>query len=106
MRKYSTVIKKYPNQSFDRIVGPPPDGSGGWKFDVLENDGICAVGEPIEPGQVYINKQTPANTNNTLQDVAAVAEVGYKAAPMVYRAPGVGYADKVRGKGRGEVLCA
>ena len=96
LRKYSTVIKKYPNQSFDRIVGPPVDGSGGVKFAALEADGVCAVGEAIEPGQVYINKQTPANTNSTLQDVASVAEAGYKAAPMIYRAPCAGYVDKVR----------
>ena len=94
MRKYSTVVKKYPNQSFDRIVAPGQNSAGS-KYEALEEDGICRVGELIQPNNVYINKQTPLNTNSTLQDVGAIADAGYKSAPMIYRAPCAGYADKV-----------
>jgi DNA-directed RNA polymerase III subunit RPC2 len=95
MRKYATVVKKYPNQSFDRIVAPPADGSGGARLDALDADGICRVGEAVDNGQVYVNKQSPVNTNTTLADVTAVSEAGYKPAPLVYRAPAPGYVDKV-----------
>lgn len=45
------------------------------KYDVLEMDGICGVNEPIQPGQIFINKQTPNNTSNTLQDLSS--DLGY-----------------------------
>jgi len=52
-------------------MGPPVADAQINKFDVLEADGICGVSEPILPGQIFINKQSPNNTSNTLQDLSA-----------------------------------
>jgi DNA-directed RNA polymerase III subunit RPC2 len=58
-------------------VGPPPEGDRGQKrFDVLDVDGIASPGERLEPGKVYINKQTPVNTTDTLANPENIPESG------------------------------
>ncbi|KAF8130276.1 hypothetical protein EV363DRAFT_1399449 [Boletus edulis] len=57
-------------------------------------DGLAGVGERVDPGDVYVNKQTPTNANdNTFTGQAAT--VPYKNAPMSYKSPLAGYIDKV-----------
>lgn len=57
-------------------------------------DGLAGVGERVDPGDVYINKQTPTNANdNTFTGQAAT--VPYKNAPMSYKSPVAGNIDKV-----------
>ncbi|KAK9728588.1 DNA-directed RNA polymerase III complex subunit Rpc2 [Basidiobolus ranarum] len=99
MRKYATMVRKYANGTYDRLADPPLDAEGfvPEKFDILEADGICGVGERVNPGQVYINKQTPVNTS---MDVGVGTNVGatdggFKASPMSYKSPAPGYIDKV-----------
>lgn len=135
LRKYSTTIRRYANQTQDRIVAPPrnPDGSRikrlikralfsignsdpqkifsivewtngyplslfsslsllplsahhflsffslcfwfvllGWceRFDILDSDGICRVGEEVPPNSIFVNKESPIN----IQDVLANPE--------------------------------
>eukprot|EP01135_Chromosphaera_perkinsii_P003763 Nk52_evm9s255 gene=Nk52_evmTU9s255 len=96
LRKYGTVIKKYPNQTYDRIMGPPVDENGvvPQRFDILESDGICGVGEPINPGDVFLNKETPMNTQNPIIDPSGSVPI-YKPAAMVYKGPTGAYVDKV-----------
>jgi len=55
----------------ERIVGPPTGDSGLEKYDILSQDGICGVQEIIHPGKIYINKQIPTNTNNSVQDLSS-----------------------------------
>ncbi|PVZ98868.1 hypothetical protein BB558_005126 [Smittium angustum] len=102
MRKYGFSIKKYPNGTFDRIVGPPvgSDGVPLKRYELLEQDGMAGVGERITSGQIYLNKQVP---------VALPAEIGqisggrvdtgttseYKSNSISYRAPESSYVDKV-----------
>ena len=93
LRKYATVIKKYSNQSSDRVHGPPTADAQMSKYDVLEQDGICGVNEAIQPGQIFINKHTPNNTSDTLQDLTS--DIGFKPAPLVYKAPTEGRVDQV-----------
>jgi DNA-directed RNA polymerase III subunit RPC2 len=85
----SRQIKKYPNQTNDRIVGPnrvaSADGSPGKldkKFAVLEEDGLCGVGERIKIGNILVNKEQPLNTSDALS-----MSTGYKPAPMTYKGP-------------------
>ena len=57
-------------------------------------DGLAGVGERVDPGDVYINKQSPTNANdNTFTGQAA--SVPYKNTPMVYKSPISGNIDKV-----------
>ncbi|OCB85858.1 beta and beta-prime subunits of DNA dependent RNA-polymerase [Sanghuangporus baumii] len=96
MRKYATLIRKYPNGTFDRLADAPLDEKGQVqrKYDIIQSDGLAGVGERVDPGDVYVNKQTPANANdNTFTGQAA--GVAYKNAPMTYKSPVPGNIDKV-----------
>lgn len=100
LRKYATLLRQYPNNTYDRLADPPvhPDDPTivQEKFEVLDKDGIASVGERIKPGQVYINKQMPTNTSSDLggnsRDPSSSA---YKNAPMSYKSAMDGYVDKV-----------
>ncbi|KAM0786053.1 DNA-directed RNA polymerase III subunit [Microbotryomycetes sp. NB124-2] len=98
-RKYATLIKRYPNGLYDRLADPPKeaDGSVIARYNILDNDGLAHVGEQVNPGSVYINKQTPANANdNGVQTTATAASASsWKNTGMTYRAPIHGYIDKV-----------
>ena len=105
MKKSSTVIRKYPNGTHDRLADAPVDDSTGKRqkrYDILEADGIAGVGERVEQGDVYINKQTPVNANDNSSAAImigassnAAASVAYKSAPLSYKPPVNGYVDQV-----------
>lgn len=51
------AMKRYPNQTFDRIQGPLVDAETGkpmWKHGVLDADGIASPGEMVQNKQVRI----------------------------------------------------
>ncbi|EEB93755.1 hypothetical protein MPER_07551 [Moniliophthora perniciosa FA553] len=96
LRKNTTLIRKYPNGTYDRLADAPLDENGKItkKFDIIQPDGLAGVGERVDPGDVYINKQTPMNANdNTFTGQAAT--VPYKNSPMTYKSPVAGNIDKV-----------
>lgn len=96
LRKNSTLIRKYPNGTFDRLADAPLDENGSIqkKYDIIQLDGLAGVGERVDPGDVYVNKQTPTNANdNTFTGQAAT--VPYKNTPLTYKSPVAGYVDKV-----------
>ncbi|KAJ1973663.1 DNA-directed RNA polymerase III complex subunit Rpc2 [Dimargaris xerosporica] len=105
MRKYTTLVKKYPNGTFDRLADPPENlslPSEIERYGILDADGIAGVGERVLPKQVYVNKQTPTMTTTDLNGTTAAAQmasgaavVSYKPTPMVYKAPEPAYIDKV-----------
>lgn len=48
-------LKRYANQTFDRIQGPlidPNTNKQIWKHDILDSDGIVSPGEMVENKQV------------------------------------------------------
>ncbi|KAN0120432.1 hypothetical protein V8E52_004259 [Russula decolorans] len=96
LRKNMTLIRKYPNGTYDRLADAPLDENGQVqkKFDIIQLDGLAGVGERVDPGDVYVNKQTPSNANdNSFSGPAASAP--YKNAPMTYKSPVAGHIDKV-----------
>ena len=81
---------------FDRLADAPLDENGETqkKYDIIQMDGLAGVGERVDPGDVYINKQSPTNANdNTFTGQAA--SVPYKNTPMSYKSPISGNIDKV-----------
>ncbi|KAI8391025.1 DNA-directed RNA polymerase III subunit RPC2 [Radiomyces spectabilis] len=97
MRKYATMVKRYPNGTHDRLADPPNRESDTWDpaFDAIEADGIAGVGEPLNDGSVYINKQTPVSSGIDMGVAGSAQTVAYKASPMRYKSPQTGYVDKV-----------
>lgn len=96
LRKYTTAVKKYPNQTYDRIVPPPDEGDRAVKrHDKLDEDGICMPGEELAPGDVFINKQTPTNTSDTLVNTEVMPDSAFKASPQIYKGPVPCIVDKV-----------
>jgi DNA-directed RNA polymerase III subunit RPC2 len=96
VRVLSSIADPSSPCSFDRLADAPVDENGNQqkKFDIIQPDGLAGVGERVDPGDVYINKQTPMNANdNTFTGQAAT--VAYKNAPMSYKSPIAGNIDKV-----------
>jgi DNA-directed RNA polymerase III subunit RPC2 len=64
------------------------------KYEIIETDGLAGVGERVNPGDVFVNKQTPTNANDNSFNGQAAA-VAYKNTPMTYKSPMPGIIDKV-----------
>ncbi|KAG9233478.1 DNA-directed rna polymeras-like protein III subunit [Amylocarpus encephaloides] len=97
-RKYSTQLRKYPNRSQDRIGEKQMDDRDPTKpikkHAKLGSDGLALVGEQIESGETYLNKEVPLNTSST----GIGSDYGtneHKPAPMTYRLPDPSYIDKI-----------
>jgi len=83
--------------SFDRLADAPVDETTKKKvkkYDIIDGDGLAMAGERVDPGDIYVNKQTPTNANDNTT-VSAVA-AGFKNTPLTYKAPVSGYIDKVK----------
>lgn len=94
-RKYATTLRKYQNSTTDRIGDRHMvDGSPIKKHTLLEADGLAAVGEEINNGEVYIMKQTPLNIRGTgLGSDYGTNE--FRDAPLTYKLPDPSYIDKI-----------
>jgi len=83
MRKHGAARKKYANRAEDRIVAPPPSQqpSARDRRGLLDSDGIVAVGQLIQPGDVFVNKESPVNT----RDPVDTKQPLYRPSPAIYR---------------------
>jgi DNA-directed RNA polymerase III subunit RPC2 len=95
LRRYSTMIKNYPNRTYDRLVFPKTETME-FKYEILEEDGIAGVGERIKNGHVYINKQTPIETSSRVGIDVDPNSVAFKNTPMIFKYPGEASIDAVR----------
>jgi DNA-directed RNA polymerase III subunit RPC2 len=103
IRKFSTMIKSYPNQTYDRLADPVVDDHGTVlpKFAALDVDGIAQVGARISSGQVLVNKQTPTETIQRPPGAASVTgnldptTIPFKNTPLTYKYPGEAVVDQV-----------
>lgn len=75
------TVKRYTNQTYDRIMGPMKDALTNkmiFKHECLDTDGIISPGEMVQNKQTMINKEMPTVTSinpleqkdNTQQSVA------------------------------------
>jgi DNA-directed RNA polymerase III subunit RPC2 len=58
---------------------------------MIESDGLPGASAPLQPGWVYINKQTPTNSGTVSENTRIV----WKNAPMSNKYPLRTYVDKV-----------
>jgi DNA-directed RNA polymerase III subunit RPC2 len=97
-RKYATQFRKYPNRTQDRIGDKQMDerdpSKPSKKHAILGSDGMALVGEQVNSGETYLNKEVPINTggNGIGSDVGTNE---HKPAPMTYRLPDPSYIDKI-----------
>lgn len=98
-RKQTVMVKRYANQTFDKVKGPLVDAtthSPIWKHQPLDIDGIVAPGECIENKQVLVNKYMPTVTLTTLQTATGQAKQPEdREVPITYKGPVPSYAEKV-----------
>lgn len=85
MRKYTTPLRKYANRTCDRLVSPVAGPVG--RHQILDSDGIAAVGEKVSPGDIYINKQSPANTRDPVADPGNMPDAAFRSSSQVYKGP-------------------
>lgn len=89
------IMKRYANQTFDRIQGPLIDTTTNrpaWQHDALDADGIVAPGEIVKDKQVLVNMSTPlAQTTPGV----STAPVEYKDIPVNYRNIESSHVEKV-----------
>ncbi|KAJ3211685.1 DNA-directed RNA polymerase III core subunit ret1 [Entophlyctis luteolus] len=97
MRKYASMIKMYPNRTFDRMMQPPDPVT--FRYEALDIDGLASVGEKVYKDQILINKQSPMETRSSSNDAgsahADVSSVAYKQTPMAHKYPGTSVVDSV-----------
>jgi len=99
-RKNVTLLRKYPNGTYDRLADPPVDIVDGEKrnqerYTAVDSDGLASQGARLDPTWIYVNKQTPANASENASGGEALVTREWKSAPMSYKAPEGGYVDKV-----------
>ena len=96
-RKYATNLKSYSNGTRDRLKGPDIDnGAAIRKHALLDHDGLAAVGEKVNSGEVFINKITPENAlSSGITGSDAGGPVNYIPSPQTYKLPDPSYIDKV-----------
>lgn len=90
MKKYSAVKQTYSNRTSDRIIRPPPSSGKGdldSHMQILDADGIASPGEIIRPNDIYINKQSPINTKDTVGRPTELPDSAYKFTPQKYKGP-------------------
>lgn len=92
MRKNATMIKTYPNGTFDRLVDPTTM----FKDGALDSDGIAAVGARVETDQVLINKSVPeAAASQNGPGTPDMSSIKWKPQPVAYKYPECSYVDRV-----------
>ncbi|XP_066258243.1 DNA-directed RNA polymerase III subunit RPC2 [Euwallacea similis] len=95
------LMKRYQNQTVDRIQGPMIDiqtNQPMWKHKCLDADGIASPGELIENKQTLVNKSIPSGSTlpgSTLPGTASNSAVEYKDTPLSYRNVEPSYIEKV-----------
>ncbi|EEQ90505.1 DNA-directed RNA polymerase III subunit RPC2 [Blastomyces dermatitidis ER-3] len=96
-RKYSTNLKSYSNGTKDKLKGPDREnGLPIRKHALLDSDGLAAVGEKVNQGEVYINKVTPENAlSSGITGSDAGRPIAYIPSPQTYKLPDPSYIDKV-----------
>lgn len=102
-KKFVTSIKRYSNGTSDKSVGPVdasqfPGGKDDPRFkkqEFLDPDGICQVGQVLEPNHVLVNKYSPVNTGEIVDGRLDANTDEYKHTKLTYKGATGATVDKV-----------
>ncbi|VDN22275.1 unnamed protein product [Cylicostephanus goldi] len=97
------TARKYPNQTYDRLMGPsldPLTRKPIYKHRVLDQEGIVFAGARIYSKQTMINKHMPVVSQETSSPTAQPTAPGsrsieYKDVSITYKNPLPSYAERV-----------
>ncbi|KAJ9598562.1 hypothetical protein L9F63_010753, partial [Diploptera punctata] len=93
-RNSKCTLKRYTNQTYDRIMGPLIDSKTmlpAWKHEILDGDGIAAPGEKVENRQIYIQK----SEKKKLMNFEIPGQPEFRDVPTTYKGPVPSYIEKV-----------
>lgn len=100
-RNAKTTLKRYANQTFDRVQGPLLDATSKqpiWRHRALDPDGIAAPGEYVENKQVLVNKSMPTVASSAINSASSAAIVSqqheYREVPLTYKGPMGAYVEQ------------
>merc|ERR1719334_352182 len=98
-RNTKSSLKRYANQTYDRILGPlldPGTKKPIYKHSILDGDGICGVGCKVDNRMVMVNKSMPTVTRDPLgEQPGGVPVTEYRETPVPYKAPMASYIENV-----------
>ncbi|XP_046739859.1 DNA-directed RNA polymerase III subunit RPC2 isoform X1 [Diprion similis] len=97
-RNAKCTLKRYANQTYDRIMGPMIDSNTKkpiWKHEIIDNDGIAAPGEMVENKKVMVNKSMPAATMNPVNPANVQTQPDYCDVPVLFKGSVPAYIEKV-----------
>ena len=99
-RNAKSTMKRYANQTADRILGPLVDPTTKQQIDrhqILDLDGIASPGLQVSNKQVMVNKSMPAVTRDPIDGSGSAGqrEVDYVDTPATYKGPIPSYIEKV-----------
>ncbi|XP_053575638.1 DNA-directed RNA polymerase III subunit RPC2 [Bombina bombina] len=92
------TLKRYSNQTFDKVMGPMLDATTRkqiWRHEILDADGICSPGEKVENKQVLVNKSMPTVTQTPLEGSSVPQQPQFKDVPISYKGSTDSYIEKV-----------
>ncbi|EPB70200.1 DNA-directed RNA polymerase, beta subunit [Ancylostoma ceylanicum] len=95
------TARKYPNQTYDRLMGPsldPLTRKPIYKHRVLDQEGIVFAGARIYSKQTMINKHMPVvsqETSSPTTQVPGVRSIEYKDVSVTYKNSLPSYAERV-----------
>lgn len=94
------IVKRYTNQTYDRIMGPSKDATTNkiiFRHEALDSDGIVSPGEMVSSKQTMINKEMPSVTsiNPVEHKDPAIQNVSYTNVPVTYKGSEPSYIEKV-----------
>ncbi|XP_067835324.1 DNA-directed RNA polymerase III subunit RPC2, partial [Heptranchias perlo] len=92
------TLKRYTNQTFDKVMGPMLDAATRkpiWRHEILDADGICSPGEKVENRQVLVNKSMPTVTQTPLEGTAQSQQPQFRDVPITYKGATDSYIEKV-----------
>lgn len=83
------TVKRYTNQTYDRIMGPSKDAATNkiiFRHEALDSDGIVSPGEMVQNKQTMINKEMPSVTSihPVEQKEPGVQNVTYSAVSLIF----------------------
>ncbi|KAJ2742077.1 DNA-directed RNA polymerase III complex subunit Rpc2 [Coemansia sp. BCRC 34301] len=100
MRKFTAIVRKYANGTYDRVLPPPktPEGKVPEKYSEIDIDGMAAPGSRLEYGKVYLHKESPMDGGNDINagtGASTTSAVAFRQTPLTFKYPDQGYVDKV-----------